>query len=724
MPISQAVLEQYQQSNVILVDGYEFLCDAIQRFLDSGLPEHETFLLARLDEENYRVERFDNINVYLRRHKDEERYSELYRPISDLTWLPKVARVVDMQGVLGDQDVAAWRGRHEGEALVIAADGEFHGLIYKPFPKRGGSAQPLRELFSRWIGPIGRVQYQSLETVQYADDGPKGLLPIDEDEDEAMALPPDPTNAAPPLTIPFHTDIRFANWLKPGETRPLTVQLTKEMHSESRAHTVANVSFVDEFTPETVFVHLDAPGFSERTDTWRRSIEVFSFQDSDKATFILTANQDGGQDEGERQISVDFRHKNRLIGNARFVVQVSSQPVTAGPVAADALTFRQPPPDITISTSPPPPPDVELRIRVDGKRLTFELNSPHQRVDASNAPMGGVELTTEPQTYMQERYDELNLWARQRSANADVMAEIGDRLTAIGNNLFLSLFPDKLKRVYWKLVKLRQEGLISNLHIVSDEPWIPWEMVKPVDVDADEVDDFLAQGWQVSRWLAGPGQVDKLEITAARLVAPDTDLTQVRRERDFFAALPARHVTTDEPLRKLAQVRQIAKEGVELLHFSTHGRVNNESIDRSVILLDENTELRPDDLLGEAVLGLRKRRPLIFLNTCHGARMGFSLAGLGGWASQMINQVRAGIFVGALWEVNDELAADFALAFYGELQAGRRLGEAFHTARMGIRTSAPTNSTWLAYTLYGDPNIQVMWGKTTADSGRPTADER
>lgn len=701
MPISQEVLARHSEPNVILADGYEYLCDVLQRFIDQDLPEYATFLLARMDDGGWRVLRFDYINNILTRMDEEQQSRILYRPLEDLEWLAPVEQVVEKEGPLTDGDVAEWNRRHENSALVVLADDSFVGLVYSPYNLRSVTAGTLRDLFPRWIGSKsgdpGEESFALPENGEILSPA-KGL--------EEMA---EGSGGEETIQRPFFTDIRFAHWLKPGETRPLTVQLTQKAAESSISTTGVNVGFVEEFTPETIHVHLDAPGFVERTNTWQRSIDAYSFQDSDKATFILTA----GQDEGARQISIDFRHKERLIGNTRFVVHIAAQePVAVGPAAADALTFRQPPPDIQIPPSPPPPPDVELRIRADGRRLTFELHSTHQDVDASHAPMGGVDLESDPLAYMEEHYRELNRWAGERPTTQDVITEITDRLTAIGNSLFLALFPEKLKEAYWNLYQLRKEGRIRSLHIVSDEPWIPWEMVKPVNMSRRISDDFLAQGWQISRWLAGPGQVDKLHIQSARLVAPDTDLDFVRRERDFFVGLSGKAVDVGEPLRRLAQVKEITRRGVELLHFSTHGQVDSESIDRSSIALEDNTALRPSDLVGEVIFGLLDRRPLVFMNTCHGARMGFSLAGLGGWASQMIHQARVGVFIGALWEVNDDLAADFALAFYTALQENKTLGESFHSARSAIREKAPANSTWLAYTLYGDPNIRVAWGAT------------
>ena len=393
MPISQSVLDQNRQPNIFLAEGYEFLCDVLQRFLESDLPERETFLLARLDDGSYRVERVDRINAHLSRQDSEQQSRELYRPLADLTW-PKVKRVTDINGQMADKEVTDWKRRLKGEALVVVDGDAFVALVYEPEPMRSSIGKTLRELFSGWIGSTSAAAPEESAALPADEEGfapSKGLedMPGDLERELAMAAPDGPLEMAlpaqangespepaPALTVPFHTDIRFVNRLKPGETRPLTVQLTKEAAPQSVSEGTVLVGFRAEFTPETIHIHLDAPGFSERTDTWQRAIEVFSFQDSDKATFILSA----GQEEGERQISIDFRHKDRLIGNARFVMQVSSQPVSAAPAAADVLTFRQPPPALDISSAPPPPPDVELRIRVNGKRLTFELHSPYQAV--------------------------------------------------------------------------------------------------------------------------------------------------------------------------------------------------------------------------------------------------------------------------------------------------------------------------------------------------------
>jgi CHAT domain-containing protein len=101
---------------------------------------------------------------------------------------------------------------------------------------------------------------------------------------------------------------------------------------------------------------------------------------------------------------------------------------------------------------------------------------------------------------------------------------------------------------------------------------------------------------------------------------------------------------------------------------------------------------------------------MIFLNACHSGQVALSLTGLGGWADKFFREARASAFVGTLWEVNDELAALFARSFYSGLAGGLTLGEALRAARLHIRDSQPSNPTWLAYALYGDPNGKVTFG--------------
>ena len=72
------------------------------------------------------------------------------------------------------------------------------------------------------------------------------------------------------------------------------------------------------------------------------------------------------------------------------------------------------------------------------------------------------------------------------------------QLTRIGQRLYRDLFPVELRREYRRF---RKE--VHTLQIISDEPWIPWELIKPYDSEdrQDRVDDdFLCLQYEFTRW--------------------------------------------------------------------------------------------------------------------------------------------------------------------------------------------------------------------------------
>jgi CHAT domain len=122
--------------------------------------------------------------------------------------------------------------------------------------------------------------------------------------------------------------------------------------------------------------------------------------------------------------------------------------------------------------------------------------------------------------------------------------------------------------------------------------------------------------------------------------------------------------------------------------------------------------IRPSDIR----LNFTDIRPLVFINACHGGRVGFNFTKIGGWAEKFVN-ARVGVFIGAMWEVNDELALQFAETFYTALlKDNLTVAQSFQKSRQTICEIAPYNSTWLAYTLYADPEARI--NKNELESSR------
>jgi hypothetical protein len=369
------------------------------------------------------------------------------------------------------------------------------------------------------------------------------------------------------------------------------------------------------------------------------------------------------------------------------------------------------------SGSPTPPVDVELRITRADKKLFFTLHSARAAVGYHWRSVGSVELDglDNPMQFFDHYFTKLNELAEQPiNGLSDMDAqEYQDDLASLGYELYTQLFSPELRQEYWKLIALRDkirrdDGREMSLMITSDEPWVPWEMVKPYE-DEDRDSDFLAGAFQLSRWLAGRGPMKELRINAVQVVAPNLNLDFVKDEQIFFDSLVGRGIAVGAPIVTHREVLNVARNGgVQLLHVATHGNFNPNQVNESPIQL-EDKDLFPRDLNKMTAKGLLRDRPLVFFNTCHAGRMGFDLTGPGGWAQRMVDECGVTAFIGSHWAIHDQLAAIFSRTFYGELLDGKTLGAAFHRARLAIRERQPANPTWLAYTLYGDPNSKIEW---------------
>jgi hypothetical protein len=120
----------------------------------------------------------------------------------------------------------------------------------------------------------------------------------------------------------------------------------------------------------------------------------------------------------------------------------------------------------------------------------------------------------------------------------------------------------------------------------------------------------------------------------------------------------------------------------------------------------EDGAFRASELSPRLAAALRAAAPLIFFNSCHSDRLGFSLTRLGSWGARLVH-LGCGGFVGTLWPVTDAAASVFAQAFYRSMLEGRTIGEAILQARRQARACHPNDPTWLAYCCFADPMARI-----------------
>ena len=276
------------------------------------------------------------------------------------------------------------------------------------------------------------------------------------------------------------------------------------------------------------------------------------------------------------------------------------------------------------------------------------------------------------------------------------------------------VFPPEFKREY---PALREKHLGGNLLITANDPWIPWEIVRPLEYDRwGKVlydDPPLCESFQLARWIAGAAAPAQLAFGSAVIIQPQANLPAARAEREYFTALPdlVPGLAVAAPLQTVADSLASFSAGqTQLYHFACHGNFDLTDPNDSKLKLADGF-LTPSQITGDRKSGLLRARPLVFVNACHAGERGFGLTRLGGWAERFI-AAGASVFIGSLWEINDVLAARFAAEFYNRLfgvggQARLPLAAAFREARLVLKELDPANPTWLAYVLYGNPHAQV-----------------
>jgi hypothetical protein len=355
------------------------------------------------------------------------------------------------------------------------------------------------------------------------------------------------------------------------------------------------------------------------------------------------------------------------------------------------------------------PPDLEMQVKTVSEsgrtRLLYILSSPTGVVDFSHQEITGPLLQGRTEDFQAQLRRKIEQLGNRLDVDGSLLlqSDIERKLASLGHDLWRELFPPEIHHAYREIRKS-----VRSWMVISDEPWIPWELVKPHD---DFDDDFLACRFELTRWLAGkkpPAQ----EIVVHHLVALRTalDLPQSKEELRLLTGLaqssPGLEVVTS--LGSVDALLGFLKDcDVDILHFTGHGLHSADRADESGVPFPDGSVLRPSDLGGSVATRVSQRRPLVFLNACWGGQQGWSWTRLGGWAARWVGVCGCGAFVAPLWPVRDKAALPFAEAFYGALLRGETLGQAALQARQTLREQRPGDPSALAYTVYGHPNAHL-----------------
>ena len=500
-----------------------------------------------------------------------------------------------------------------------------------------------------------------------------------------------------PPTVTCYTDIYAPARVLVGERFPIIVGLTR-----SPTEGLQEAAAIQAQLNQLIRVVLTPRGpelLSEPAKTLR--VEE---RGAEPVVFYLRAVQVGIQ-----WVLIDFYAEGNLLVSVSYTLLAGEAGVGPGKLPAQALHLGR---------YQAPFPDLVLRVCTKDNRLTYTLHYP----DTQEQIVEGGRLRADPEQYRYQIIREIENLARGKDVAGKPLADESGKplppekffhyLEKIGQRLYIELFNEQMRRIYRERIR----GRVHTLEIVSDEPWIPWELIKPYGDGVD--DDFFCMQYDFSRWVSG-GDGPETEIGVRSLVAvvpTDSGLGDAQAEGEFMRALARKWGLEDlspaEARRDLVEALLEGDTPVNLWHFACHGNYDRNAPGNSPLILQHGHRLRPNDVVGRAGDRLKKDRPLVFLNACRVGLGGLSLTGLGGWAHHLVGTCRVGALIAPLWSVSDAAACRFAEAFYRALQEpGMTLAAAVRQARRETREAYPHDPTYLAYSLYAHPNARVLWGR-------------
>jgi CHAT domain-containing protein len=457
-----------------------------------------------------------------------------------------------------------------------------------------------------------------------------------------------------------------------------------------------------------VEVYIHAPDF-EAKESLSGKIVIPPEADSSTLKFHLAPKT-----TGNHKIQVDFMQNNRYIGSVSLEViavdgRLNVEGERAKPVGYPVIDQVGVPPDLTILIT-------HQALTTGSHQLKFVLHSSIPELKLYYREAGISLLLDAPAEWIDYNVQQVLQTARRQ----DVVER---RLRRIGNTLWDQLIPDTFKTIYWQI-----KDKVHSILIVSDEPWIPWEMVRPyrkTDTNIEE-GDFFCQEYALARWIRGNPPTSRITIGESRVVGVGGDeesekafLPNVKSEIASVQSILNRagvHTVSLSP-RRTELFQAFSQGGFHHLHIASHGRSVPQGGDLAYIALDDGN-IAAIDLSGPA-LTFGHEHPLIFMNACETGQWSPSLTHLGGWVERFA-EAGCGAFIGTLWAVEDNAAQEFARVFYQEICRGASLGDACSRARSSIRSE--TNASWLAYSLYSDPQATLILPNATGegDQGKPT----
>jgi hypothetical protein len=367
-----------------------------------------------------------------------------------------------------------------------------------------------------------------------------------------------------------------------------------------------------------------------------------------------------------------------------------------------------------------PPPDLLVRIQQLGEReFQWTVLSPHRDFKALPPSELYSRLSTAPFTFMQDHFEKF----AGKQLDEEQIQKLNDAC-----DLITAAAPPGFHAAYWDLrlgtgQDPKRRAPLETIQFISDEPYIPWELMRVADDDraGNEDPEILALRHAVGRWIARDSHELRQSLSISEIAVFATDYAKVAgvKNKLKWAPIELQNLVDNFSAVEMKVLKivmaEFLKEGhAQAIHFSCHGETNVQDPDKARIKLEDADLFASTVWSTDTRRGIGRHRPLVFLNACQTGAAGELLGFVFGWPQAFL-RMGATACIAPLWSVIDESAKDAAADFYelvlkGNKESGGKpvaLGEALRTIRSKWKDKKTL--TYLGYILYGDPTATLDW---------------
>ena len=320
-----------------------------------------------------------------------------------------------------------------------------------------------------------------------------------------------------PRTVIRWTDVLVPGRVQTGQRFVVVVALTSQASASEKAKPVPVV-------PGQIVRVVLAATELQVIGPRAKELRVEEDRDYDPVVFYVRAPA-----AGRYGLVLDFWVDEQVAASVsyRVLAEEGPSPVSTGATSRPRLA-------VPVGRAQVPHPDLILRVTTADNRVRFDLDF----ADTRFVQIEGERLRADPETFRYELLKEIEGLAAAKTG--EPVNFLARKLEQIGQRLYRDLFPAELRREY-----RRFSGCVHTLLVVSDEPWIPWELIKPYDDEAGQelIDhDFLCMQFDFARWVcpaASPAAAEIAVEALACIVPSDSGLVEAQQERDELTALAA-----------------------------------------------------------------------------------------------------------------------------------------------------------------------------------------